>query len=321
MMFNRNHRFFSILLLAALSFLAVSACADDPDTSKGFRQEQGCLLFFDNHPWIFTVTEPFDPQRFEYTYKVYTHIYDPETDLLLTKGPGGKFTHHRGLFIGWKQTEVGKTVYDTWHMKAPGVKGGRPCFQELVRWVNRSDDGTSAVQEAEIAWRDADTRETFIQETRQISVREQNQKRIIDFVSALHNPGKETVRLKGDPQHAGMQLRMANEVSEHENTTDYLLPEGVTVDKDDVTTPCNWACGVFEMLQRKRWILHMTAPGFIDGAPVYSIRKYGRFGAFWETEIPAGDTLTTRFRIVVSPTALTAEECAAMYQEYAGETK
>ena len=82
------------------------ACADEPDTSKGFRAEQGCMLFFNDHPWLFTVTEPFDPDRFEYTYKVYTHLYDPETDLLLTKGPGGKFTHHRGLFIGWKQTTV-----------------------------------------------------------------------------------------------------------------------------------------------------------------------------------------------------------------------
>lgn len=300
--------------------ICLPARADEPDTSQGFRAEQGCMLFFNNHPWLFTVTEPFDPARFEYTYKVYTHIYDPETDLLLTKGPGGKYTHHRGLFIGWKQTEVEDAVYDTWHMKAPGVKGGRPCYQELVRWIERSENGASATQKAEIAWRDAKTRNAFIEETRQISIREQDGKRYIDFASSLRNPGKKAIQLKGDPQHAGMQLRLANEVSEHEESTSYVLPDGVTVDKDDVTTPCNWACGIFTVNGRQRWIVHMTAPGFIDGAPVYSIRKYGRFGAFWETQIHPGDTLATRFRIVVSTTALTTEACEALYQEYRKET-
>jgi len=305
---------------AAVLLVGLSACADEVDTSKGFRAEQGCMLFFNNHPWLFTVTEPFDPARFEYTYKVYTHIYDPETDLLLTKGPGGKYTHHRGLFIGWKQTTVEGAVYDTWHMKAPGVKGGRACFQELVRWIERSDNGTSATQKAEIAWCDAETRNAFIQETRQITVREQDGKRVIDFLSRLRNPGKNAIFLQGDPQHAGMQLRLANEISEHEDSTSYILPKGVTADKDDVTTPCNWACGVFTLNGKQRWIVHMTAPGFIDGSPVYSIRKYGRFGAFWETEIPPGETLATRFRILVSTSALTAEDCETLYQEYCKET-
>lgn len=306
-------------LVAVWVLTGLFACADEPDTSKGFRAEQGCMLFFNDHPWLFTVTEPFDPDRFEYTYKVYTHLYDPETDLLLTKGPGGKYTHHRGLFIGWKQTTVEGAVYDTWHMKAPGVKGGRACFQELVRWLERSDNGTSATQQAEIAWRDAETRSAFIEETRQITAREQDGRRVIDFESRLRNPGNKPISLKGDPQHAGMQLRLANEISEHEDSTRYILPDGVTADKDDVTTPCNWACGVFTINGRQRWIVHMTAPGFINGSPVYSIRKYGRFGAFWETEIPPGEALATRFRIVVSPSALTAEACETLYQEYCRE--
>ena len=34
------------------------------------------------------------------------------------------------------------------------------------------------------------------------------------------------IRLRGDVQHAGMQVRMAGEVSEHGDSTRDILPEG-----------------------------------------------------------------------------------------------
>ncbi|HUU31439.1 MAG TPA: DUF6807 family protein, partial [Phycisphaerae bacterium] len=39
-------------------------------------------------------------KRAEETYKPYLHVLAPD-GTLLTKGPGGLYTHHRGIFIGW----------------------------------------------------------------------------------------------------------------------------------------------------------------------------------------------------------------------------
>ena len=36
-------------------------------------------------------------------YKPYCHVLAPDGKSYITKGPGGKFTHHRGMFLGWNK--------------------------------------------------------------------------------------------------------------------------------------------------------------------------------------------------------------------------
>src|SRR5260221_4164081 len=43
------------------------------------------------------------PKRREETYKPYLHVFDADGKEPITKGPGGQFTHHRGIFIGWNE--------------------------------------------------------------------------------------------------------------------------------------------------------------------------------------------------------------------------
>ncbi len=38
------------------------------------------------------------------TYKVFHHVYDPGSETIITKGPHGKYTHHRGMYVGWNKT-------------------------------------------------------------------------------------------------------------------------------------------------------------------------------------------------------------------------
>jgi len=56
------------------------------------------------------------PAKAKETYKVYTHVFDETGKDFITKGPGGLYTHHRGIFIGWSRLTVGSTRYDLWHM-------------------------------------------------------------------------------------------------------------------------------------------------------------------------------------------------------------
>ncbi|NDE98604.1 MAG: hypothetical protein EB034_10040, partial [Verrucomicrobia bacterium] len=47
--------------------------------------------------------DPSTKESLHDTYKPYLHVFAPDGDQLITKGPGGQFTHHRGIFIGWNK--------------------------------------------------------------------------------------------------------------------------------------------------------------------------------------------------------------------------
>src|SRR5579859_3489309 len=51
------------------------------------------------------------------TFKIYHHVYDPKGERFVTKGLGGLFPHHRGIFFGWNQVTYGeeKKKCDVWH--------------------------------------------------------------------------------------------------------------------------------------------------------------------------------------------------------------
>ena len=51
------------------------------------------------------------------TYKPYLHVMSPDGKTPITKGAGGQFTHHRGIFLGWNRIGFKKKSYDLWHMK------------------------------------------------------------------------------------------------------------------------------------------------------------------------------------------------------------
>ena len=55
------------------------------------------------------------------TYKPYLHVMGPDGKTPITKGPGGKFTHHRGIFLGWNRIGFEGKKYDLWHMKTSEI--------------------------------------------------------------------------------------------------------------------------------------------------------------------------------------------------------
>jgi hypothetical protein len=295
-----TYRSLTTLILAASAF---GAAAQD----AAFEQRMDLHIAGD--PWLGTVVTPYALDPGEHSYKVYTHVYAPETGEPLTKGAGGKYTHHRGLFIGWKDTLVDGEDYDTWHMPN--------CYQQHVRWLALDDDAEGGVRQMqEIHWFSEDG-EPFIREVRSISARPGGDGlRIIDFASTLESLAGD-IELRGDLQHAGMQIRMADEVSEHEDTTVYTLPEGAQENEDDEVVGAWWVMGSFVVDGERSWLVHMTPPDHPTGQPVYSIRQYGRFGAFWETTLREGAPHDVHFRIVVSGDELSPADAAGLYEAYA----
>ena len=293
----------------SLMLLLGGACrAQDAPTV----QETGIDLEIDGLRWLRTMTTPLDTSSEANrvaTYKVYTHVYDFEGNEPITKGVGGKYTHHRGLFIGWNHTRTGDGRFDTWHMK--------DCYQAYAGAIPADSPDTQAFR---VEWRKKDGT-PLIDEVRTLRARPaDNGLRIIDFSSQLLSKAG-AIQLRGDLHHAGMQIRMADEVTGHEETTDYILPEGAVEKSGDEVPEAWWVCCSVEVAGKRYWIIHMTPPDHPTGIPVYSIRRYARFGAFFEPDLKKDTPLDLKFRILLSEKELDRDACQALYDAYTDELK
>ena len=234
----------------------------------------------------------FDPQRRDETYKPFHHLYGFHDDGFITKGPGGQYTHHRGLYVGWNKTKVaGGKEYDFWHCP-DGVaqrftgydQSGETTGPVFAREVSKTDwaapDGKAVVRDtrAFMTWRPAEGQT------------------LIDVTIRLENAAGAPITLGGDPQHAGFQFRAAEEVQS--TKTKYVRPPSARSEGDDVWTDCAWVAGLFKIKGRPYAVVHMNGPQN-PGPVVYSTRDYGRFGPFFTGELKPDEPITLRYRVLV----------------------
>ena len=150
-----------------------------------------------------------NPKDRERTYKPFYHFMI-KREKFVTKGPGGKFTHHRGIYYGFSKCGAldgngNKVSVDTWHCK----RG----YQTHEKVLQQNANAKEAFLLSEIAWR-VDDGTIFITEKRKMRFQFNKEGRLqIDFDSTLSTTQPE-VTLDGDPQHAGFQFRASNEVAE-----------------------------------------------------------------------------------------------------------
>ena len=209
---------------------------------------------------------------------------------------------------------MGDRLVDTWSRSSS--EGKVPGYQQWIEWTQLASDAHGATQAARIQWA-ASGGASFMEEMRTIRAFEAGVGlRALDFRSILRSLGG-TIELRGDPQHAGMHVRMAQEVAENEGETRFILPEGARALEDDTAEGAWWVCASMPVRGKRYWVLHMTSPKLSTGVPVYSIRKYGRFGAFFEPDVAEGKDLEAVFRIIWTETPLDQERCEALYHDFA----
>lgn len=289
----------------ALALILTLSCAADDVVSEPAGTE---ILGPDGVPWVWFMAPDHDRKNHEGTYKVYAHLLDFDEGEPITKGAGGKYSHHRGLYIGWKDTLVGDEDFDTWHLPN--------CYQQEINTTINVRPGESTMIAADIEWRSL-KRKAFVAEHREMKLHAAGDGlRVCDFSSTLNSLAG-TIPLKGDLQHAGVQVRMANEVSEHEETTEYTFPEGAEELDDDKVVGAWWMAVSCEVRGKRYSVLHMTPPDHPTGEPVYSIRRYARFGAFFEPTLEEGAPLDLNFRIVWTEKELDQATCQELYDAYA----
>lgn len=279
------------------------------DKSSGFRWMDASQyerdLAWDGVPVLRYVFEPPDrssPQRWDDTFKPYHHLYSPNGDLLVTKGTGGLYPHHRGLSYAFNGIKYGDKHADIWHCREGE-------YQSHVEWISEETGPVYGRHRVRIDWHGRDAA-VFATEYRELTAFAVSGGRLIEFRSRL-TTNVPRVRLDGDPQHAGFQFRAAQHVADVTKAeTYYLRPDG----QDQPGSFRNWSAAEDEIeLNRRHVDLPWNAVSFvIDGRRFtcayldhpsnpkparFSERDYGRFGSYFEFDLTPDRPLDVAYRV------------------------
>jgi hypothetical protein len=223
---------------------------------------------------------------------------------LITNGPSGLYPHHRGLFVGWRQTRYDGGEIDSWHC----IKG---AHQRHLRFLDKSGDAHVGAMSAEIVWNDGKDH-AVIDEIRRVSVTNLGRPSgppawQIDWTSQLESRrGK--IELSGDRQHAGFQFRAAQSVAETNSAT-FIRPKGfpeqpTAYEVDDRKDPnkyvnLGWLAMSYKINGKPYTVTYFEDPS-LPKPSKFSERPYGRFGAYFQTTLIPEHPLALRYRLIVT---------------------
>lgn len=321
----RTHAIFAVLFSTCLT--ACSTQAQDKATGGAkaefqFVDGDGFRELHVGHTPIYRYVTRYDPADHANTFKPFHHVYGFHGEGFLTKGPGGWFTHHRGIFFGFK-TQYG----DFWH--CPDVSQRHVEFlkdRELI-----TDDSARTASTTE--WIDK-TGKAVVRDTREVTARRTKDEFVLDFDITVESlPGSGEVDLGGDPHHAGFHFRAAQEVTgEPEDTkakttglATFTTPASAQEGKNSTTTNADWVACFFKIKEHPYVVAHFDHPS--NPRPItYSVRPYGRFGSYCPMKVKEGEPLKLRYRLIVmnaqwtDAAKLTLDAMAKRYTKYAGST-
>lgn len=268
---------------------------------------------------------PHDPKDHFYTFKPFHNVYDPaKGEVMLTNSSAktakdGLYPHHRGLFFGFNRISYAdKKTADIWH----GTDG---VFSQHDKTLGTEAGEVEARQRSAISWHGKDG-QAFAQEEREVTVYAVSGGTIIDWSTTLTTK-LETVRLDGDPQHAGFHFRANQEVAKNgKENTYYLRPDG----KGKMGETRNWDPGAKAAISRDPRTVNLpwNAMSFVTGGKRYTVlrinhpenpketrgseRDYGRFGDYFEYTLTPGKPLKLKYRVWVQEGEMTVEQCEVL---------
>jgi len=290
-------RTYAVNLHASTRGQAATSFAWKDSSANGVKSMD---LLYGQRPVLRYMYTPFDPANIEATKKPYHHVFDPDGSRLITKGAGGKYPHHRGIFFGYRKCHIGKgQPVDTWHARKGECTVHRKVLKEYAGPVFGG-------HEVLIDWKDCQGK-TFIEETRRVvAFRQPDGQILIEFASTLR-PTRGPVRLEGDRHHAGVQFRAAQEVADNESGTRYLRPAAwrdvsttQAVDEPDYKD-LPWDVVQYKLADRAYTVAYLTDPANPANAE-FSERPYGRFGEYFPWDLRADHPLTVRYRWWITAT-------------------
>jgi hypothetical protein len=281
--------------------------------------DEGDRLLRGGEPFLLYVRPELDEssdEARELTFKPFHHLFASD-GRRVSKGPGGLFTHHRGLFFGFNKVRYGDgKEADVWHARGK-------AYQSHLETIAEEAGPILGRHRVAVGWHGQEG-EIFAKETREVTAYQVGKGRIIDFAARVETEG-DRIELDGDPQHAGVHFRADNHVADvSKDETYYLRPDG----KGDPGQTRNWEPKTGEGPVDLPW----NAMSFvIDGDRYtvayldhpenpkearYSERDYGRFGSYFEYELTEETPLEVHYRFYLQPGELTLDQAAALDADF-----
>ena len=275
-----------------------------PAGSFAFKDGGGYrdLLFGDVAVWRDMIR--FDPADRENTFKPFQHVYafgaKPGSDDFLTKGPGGKFPHHRGIFFGFKASEDGKDLGDFWH-------GKDKVTQRHVKYLKEDEfvGPVAARCSAVTDWVGKDEKTAVVRDTRRETTwRIAEDQYVLDYDITLETLTGKPVRIFADPHHGGFHFRAAQEVADtigadgKPGSAVYTRPATAKDEKNDIWSDCPWATCAFDVKGKRCAVTILDHPSNLKPAR-FSTRPYGRFGSYFDSTLSPGEPLRLKYRVLL----------------------
>lgn len=226
--------------------------------------------------------------RREDTFKTFLQIYDSTGEVAITKALGGDFNHHRGIYIGWNKITIDGQTFDSWH-----GHGGAQLHQEFIDVKADRDSGTFT---SRLLWEKGKNGEPALEEKRTMTFLPAPKPAyaMLDFESRIKSVGGKPVIFDGDPEHAGLQFRVANELDR--TKTLYLYPKEDAHPHQDLDYP--WLACSFVLNEKTYSVIYLNHPDNPKGAKYSAYRDYARFGAFFKSSIEADQEMTVKVRFI-----------------------
>jgi len=254
------------------------------------------------------------------TYKIFHHLYDPKGEILVTKGPGSQFTHHRGIFFGFNKVTYGENKNcDVWHCSGD-------AFQSHEKFLVAEAGPVYARHRLAVAWHGV-KKEVFATEERDLTVYSLPGGTLVEFVSEV-TPVLAPVKLDGDPQHAGFHFRAAAEVAEKTSKqTYYLRPDGQDkfgatrnwpAQKGHVDLP--WDAMSFVINDQRYTVAYLDRPDNPKEAR-FSERDYGRFGSYFQKTLEKDGKLAVRYRLWLQTGEMKGDDIARLSADFVDPPK
>ena len=298
---------------------AIRTDAECADTEYAWERvgDQSLRLVHNGRPLIQYEHPEYDPDNVDETKKAFHHVFSPVSDEIITKGSGGLYSHHRGIFFGYNEVSIGDRVLDFWHAN-DGERLEHADFRDVY------EGPVFGGHIAQINWIAPDD-EIWFEERRDIrSWVHTDDSYIIDINIGMYAIAG-LIRLDGDLHHAGVQFRAAQYVADNPEDTRFIRPADWADYPADVELEegerenMPWNAMQFTIEDDTYTVVYMSHPSNPGRTKEMSERKYGRFGEFFSYQQSEGAPVNIRYRFwVIAGESPSVDEIESMYQKYAG---
>jgi len=299
--------------------LTATVSSEEATAADGFSWErvrdQYEELCFGSRPVMRYVCQPFDQSSEEIakaTFRVFHHLYNPAGTRLVTKGPGGKYQHHRGLFFSYNNINYGSAKrVNPW--AGPGYGD---AFETHEEFLDQEAGPVVGRHQVAIDWHEND-KKVFVKEKREMTVYNVPGGTLVEFATRVASTvGK--VELRGNVHHSGFQFRADDEVATKTNKlTYYVRPDGRGEQGTFINEIPNlpWDAMSF-VLAGKRYTVALLGHPANAKETIWGERNYGRFGTSFPYDLDEGKDLTVKYRVWLQDGEMTVDQVAALHADF-----